>query len=394
MGFDSRKSKWVAAVALILALTAGVGGYYLWTRNRVSTDDAMVDGRIFIITPRVSGYIKRINVHDNQFVKRSDVLLELDPIPYEVALARAKATLAQNQATLASLQLGVPLQLSQTVEHVRGAKARLESLRKTLDQLLDEERAADQNVMELESQYHLSELELGRQKALKSTGAVAQQALDKAMSAYESKLAQLRGARARLAAIRKQRASQESEIRSREADIALAKTGKKQAEIKAKETEAQLARVALAKAQVKQAELDLSYTTIRSPTDGYVTRKTIEAGRFVTSGQQLFTVVPLNPPDIWITANFKETDLTYVHPGQPVEISVDTYPDVILKGKVDSLMAGTGAVFSLFPPENATGNFVKVVQRIPVKITLDDTDKKVLPTLRIGMSVVATIFIR
>lgn len=394
MGFQLRKSKWVVVAVLILALTAGAGGYYLWTRNRVSTDDATVDGRIFIITPRVSGYVKRISVHDNQFVKRSDVLLELDPIPYEVALARAKATLAQNQATLASLQLGVPLQLSQTVEQVRGAKARLESLRKTLDQLLNEEHASDQNVRELESQYHLSELELGRQKALRSTGAVAQQALDRAMSAYESKLAQFRGARARLEAIRKQRASQESEIRSREADIALAKTGKEQAEIKAKETEAQQARVALAEAEVKQAELDLSYTTIRSPTDGYVTKKTIEAGRFVSSGQQLFTVVPLNPPDIWITANFKETDLTYVHPGLPVEISVDTYPDLMLKGKVDSLMAGTGAVFSLFPPENATGNFVKVVQRIPVKITLDDADKKALPTLRIGMSVVATIFIR
>jgi len=214
------------------------------------------------------------------------------------------------------------------------------------------------------------------------------------VSAHESKHAQLRAAKARLEAVRKQRASQEAEIRSREADIALAKTGNEQAEIKAKETDAQMAKVALAEAQVKEAELNLSYTTIRAPADGYVTRKKIEAGQFVSAGQELFTVVPTRPPNIWITANFKETDLTHVHPGQPVEISVDMYPGLKIKGKVDSLMAGTGAAFSLFPPENATGNFVKVVQRIPVKITLDDTDKKALPPLRVGMSVVPTIFIR
>ncbi len=391
---DSGKRKWIAVAAVTLLLAAGAGGYYLWTRDRVSTDDAVVDGHIFTITPRVSGYVTQVYVDDNQFVKRSAPLLQLDPTPYKVALAQAKAALAQNRATLASLKLGVPLQLSQTVEQVRGAKARLESLRKTLDQLLQEEHAAAQNVRELKAQYHLSTLELERQKVLRKTGAVAQQALDDAVSAHESKQAQLRAAKARLEAVRKQRASQEAEIRSREADIALAQTGKEQAQIKAKETDAQRAKVALAEAQVKEAELNLSYTTIRAPADGYVTRKRIEAGQFVSAGQELFTVVPTRPPGIWITANFKETDLTHVHPGQPVEISVDMYPGLTIKGKVDSLMAGTGAAFSLFPPENATGNFVKVVQRIPVKITLDDTDNNALPPLRIGMSVVPTILIR
>jgi membrane fusion protein, multidrug efflux system len=394
MALDWKKYKFVAVVAVTLLVVTGAVGYYLLTRNQVSTDDAAVDGHIFTITPRVSGYVTQVFVDDNQFVKRGDPLLELDPVPYEVALAQAKATLAQNRATLTSLQLGVPLQLSQTVEQVRGAEARLESLGKTLDQLLQEEHAADQNVKQLQAQYHLATLELERQKALLKSGAVSQQALDNAVSAYDAMQAQLRAAKAKLGAVKEQRASQESEIRSREADVALAATGKEQAEIKARETDAQQAKVALAQAQVKEAELNLSYTTIRSPTNGYVTRKKIEAGQFVSSGQQLFAMVPLDRRDIWITANFKETELTDVRPGQRVDISVDTFPGITLKGKVDSVMAGTGAAFSLFPPENATGNFVKVVQRVPVKITLDEPDGKALPQLRIGMSVIPTIYVR
>ncbi len=394
MEMNSKRYKLTAVITAVLVIAGGALMYYLYTLDRVSTDDAVVDGHIFAITPRVSGYVTRVYVDDNQHVKQSDPLLELDPTPYEVALAQAKAALAQSRATLTSLQLGVPLQLAQTVEQVRGAEARLESLRKTLDQLQQQEHAASQNVRELEAQHHLSMLELERQKALRKSGAVSQQALDNALSGQESKLAQLRGARARLEAIKKQRASQESEIRSREADIALAKTGKEQAEIKARETDAQRARVALAEAQVKEAELNLSYTTVRAPAEGYVTKKMIEPGHFVSPGQQLLAVVSLTPPNVWVTANFKETELTHVHPGQPVEISVDMYPGLVIKGTVDSVMAGTGAAFSLFPPENATGNFVKVVQRIPVKITLDKTDEKALPTLRIGMSVIPTVFIR
>ena len=185
-----------------------------------------------------------------------------------------------------------------------------------------------------------------------------------------SDLAQLYGAQASTAAVRKQLAAQEADIQLREANIALAAQGKQQAEIKELQTKAQDAAVKLAEAKVKEAELNLGYTKIVSPTDGYVTVKKIQPGQFVSSGQELFAVVPLLPPDIWVTANFKETELTDVRPGQPVKMAIDTYPGVTLKGKVESIMAGSGAVFSLFPPENATGNFVKVVQRIPVRITL------------------------
>jgi membrane fusion protein, multidrug efflux system len=387
------KSKKVltSAIAVTLLVCTGVG-YYFWTRGEVSTDDAYVDGHIFVITPRVSGYLTRVYVRDNQRVKQGDPLVALDPTPYEVALAESEANLAQSKATLVSLELGVPLQLTQTTEQVRGAEAELRSLQKTLDQLKQDENAASRNVEQLQAQYKLAKLELERNTSLKNSGAVAQQALDNSQTAYQSARAQLQGAQAKLESVKKQREAQEADIQLRQANIALAATGKEQAEIKVRQTEAQKAVVDLAKERVKEARLNLGYTRIVSPADGYVTQKKIRPGQFVSPGQNLFAVVPLNPPDIWITANFKETELTDVRAGQPVEIRVDAYPHVLVKGVVNSIMAGTGAVFSLFPPENATGNFVKVVQRIPVKITINENDRRNLPTLRNGMSVVPTIY--
>ena len=391
MNFNLKKYKLAAAgVAIILLITGGVG-FYWWFSGHVSTDDAYVDGNSFIITPRIAGYVTKLLITDNELVKKGQPLVILDPTDYEVAVAQAKANLADSRSTLTSLELGVPLQLTQTNEQVRGAKAELNSLHETLDQLKNQEEAAAQNVRRLEAQLHLADLDLQRQKALRQSGAVPQQTLDNAATNEESVLAQLRNARATLEAAKKQRSAQESDIELRQANIALAATGKQQAEIKQRETDAQKAKVELAKAQLKQAELNLTYTAITAPVDGYITNRKLEVGQFVSPGQQLFSVVPLDPDNTWITANYKETELTNVRPGQPVKIEIDTYPGLTMKGTVNSIMAGTGAVFSLFPPENATGNFVKVVQRIPVKITIDKQDWKSLPTLRMGMSVVPTI---
>ncbi len=392
MKLDIRSKKFIIVIVVVVLVATGGVGYYFWTRGEVSTDDAFVDGHIFIITPRISGYITKIQVDDNEFVRAGQPLVVLDSIPYEVALAQAKANLAQSQSTLTSLELGVPLQLSQTEDQVRAAKAELTSLQRTVDQLRKDVDAAAQDVTRLQAQYHLAELDLERNTALRKSGAVSQQALDTSQTNYKAAKAQLEGAKSKLESAKKQLAAQEADIQQREANIELAATGKEQAEIKARQTEAQKATVDLNKEQVKQAELNLSYTTIVSPTDGYVTQKKIEAGQYISPGQQLFAVVPMKPPDIWVTANYKETQLTDVRPGQAVDIEVDTYPGLHVKGKVDSIMAGTGAVFSLFPPENATGNYVKVVQRIPVKITIDEQDWKSLPALRVGMSVVPTIF--
>ncbi|MGC8659882.1 MAG: HlyD family secretion protein [Desulfomonilaceae bacterium] len=392
MKLFTNKYKTIFIIMLVLIIIVSFA-YWLWARNRVSTDDAYVDGHVFVITPRISGYVSQVQIDDNQFVKKDQPLVSLDSTDYEVALAQAEAQLSDSRATLASLELGVPLQLAQTAEQVRGAKAELQSLRETLEQIQRDEDAAAQEVNRLQAQYHLAELDFKRKTILRKGEAISQQTMDEAETNYKSVLAQLRNAQAKLESVKKQKASQASNIELKQSHIALAKTGSKEAEIKSRQVEAQKSKVRLAETQVRQAKLNLSYTKILSPVDGYVTQKNIEPSQFVTPGQRLLEIVPLQPPNVWITANFKETQLTDVRPGQSVSIEVDTYPGVVIRGKVDSIMTGTGSVFSLLPPENATGNFVKVVQRIPVKITIDEPNVSAIPVLRLGMSVIPTIYV-
>lgn len=396
MDAESRKNnnhkKTLVLIVILLIVASGLG-YYWWSRGRVTTDDAYVDGHLFSITPRIPGYVTNVSVTDNQKVKKGEPLLSLDKTEYEVALAEARANLAEAESTLTSLELGVPLEVSQTAQRVRGAQSQLESLRKTLDKTLKDEEAAFQDLRRAEAVYDLSMIDLRRTKELARTKVVPDSRLDEAETTVRSNDAQVGAARAKLESVRKQRASLEAEIDGLKANVALAATGEDVAVIKARQVEAQKAKVQLARSRLKQAELDLSYTTVASPADGYVTRKRVEPGLMVSKGQPLMAVVPLSLEELWITANYKETQLTRVHPGQEVMIKVDTFPDLELRGKVDSIMAGTGSVFSLFPPENATGNFVKVVQRIPVKITLDLKGQQAPPPLRIGMSVIPTILV-
>jgi membrane fusion protein (multidrug efflux system) len=396
MDAESRKNnnhkKTLVLIVILLIVASGLG-YYWWSRGRVTTDDAYVDGHIFSITPRIAGYITKVFVTDNEKVQKGAPLLSLDTTEYEVALAEAMASLAEAESTLTSLELGVPLEMSQTAQRVRGAQSQLESLRKILDKALKDEEAAFQDLRRAEAVYDLSMIDLRRTKELARTKVVPDSRLDEAETTARSNDAQVGAARAKLESVRKQRASVEAEIDGLKANVALAATGEDVAVIKARQVEAQKAKVQLARSRLKQAELDLTYTTVASPADGYVTRKRVEPGLMVSKGQPLMAVVPLSLEELWITANYKETQLTRVHPGQEVMIKVDTFPDFELRGKVDSIMAGTGSVFSLFPPENATGNFVKVVQRIPVKITLDLKGQQAPPSLRIGMSVIPTILV-
>jgi len=389
---NNNRKKGVVLIVLLILIAAAFG-YYLWSRARLTTDDAHVDGHIFTIMPRISGYVNQVYVKDNQKVKKGEPLVALDRVEYEVALAEAKAGLAEAEATLTSLELGVPLEVNQTGYRVQGAQAQLESLRKTLERIKKEGDVAAQELKRAKAQHELALLELRRIKGLRKTRVVSQSSLDAAQIGAQSSEAQVGAARAKLEAVKKQRASLESEMKGLESNVSLAATGQDLAQIKVRQVEAQKAKVTLEKAKVRQAELDLSYTTIVSPTDGCVTRKRVEPGLMVAKGQPLIAVVPLDSEALWVTANYKETQLTHIKPGQEVIIRVDTYPGVEIKGRVDSIMAGTGSVFSLFPPENATGNFVKVVQRIPVKITFDQQENSRLPSLRIGMSVVPTIFI-
>ena len=357
--------------------------------GRVTTDDAFVDGRIYQITPRVDGYIVEDLVEDNQLVDEGQPLMVLDPVGYEVGVAQARADLAAAEAQLASLRKSVPLQVSQTEFQVTGARAQLDSLLRSLDQARMEEAAADQMVLQAEAGLKNAELNFNRLSSLRQDGIIAQSVFDEAQSVLDSSRAQVGAARDRARAAERAAASLSENAGRLRANIGLAQTGHEVASIKDLEVAAQEARVELARQKVRKAELDLGYTRILAPARGHVTKKKIQAGQLVAAGQPVMALVPLNADQLWVTANFKETQLEKVRPGQRVTLVVDTFSSREFTGRVESVMAGTGAVFSLFPPENAMGNYVKVVQRIPVKIVLDPVNAT--EPLRLGMSVVPTI---
>lgn len=337
--------KLMKAVIGILVVAAVGGGYAYWQRGEVSTDDAALEGRAVVIMPKVQGYVKALNMQDNQEVKAGDVLLEIDPTDYLIRRDRAQAALAAARAAASAAENTLQTTAVSAVSNVDSAAAQIAAA-----QAVWEKSAADRQRME----------------QLFRSGACSRQQLDQASSAEQ----------ADRAALEKMRANY------RAADTVGSVVGT------AKSSSAQLlAQVRQAEAELAQAEADLANTKIIAPVDGRITKRSVEAGSFVQAGQQLSSLVS---HELWVTANFKETQLEKMRPGQAVDIAVDAYPDVKLRGHVESFQAGTGARFSLFPAENATGNFVKVVQRVPVKIVLDE-----LPDSSIhigpGMSVVPTV---
>ncbi|GAB6039036.1 HlyD family secretion protein [Fundidesulfovibrio butyratiphilus] len=389
-GADAGKRRiLLGGAALFFVLLAG---YWFYTHGKVETDDAFVDGHSHTITPRVAGYVTNVAVEDNQQVKKGDLLVELDPTDLTVALAQARADLASAQAQLAALELGVPLEVSQTSSRVDSAQAQLESQLRSLEQVRKQEDAAREDVVRAKAQFDQAELDLARYKALGAKSVIAQSDLDNARTRQKTARADAQAAKAKLAGLGHQREAVLAEVDRLKAEIRLARTGMDNAVIKEKQAQAQRALVTLAEQRVRQAELNLSYTRILAPADGRVTKRRVEAGLMAAAGQPLMAVVPLDPGELWITANYKETQLHGVKPGQRAEVRVDAYPGRTFTGRVDSIMAGTGAAFSLFPPENATGNYVKVVQRVPVKIVLDPGQD--IPELRLGMSAIPVIFTR
>jgi membrane fusion protein (multidrug efflux system) len=334
------KLKLFVGVAVLIVLVAIIFYYLRCVAPYESTDDAFIDGYVTLISPRVPGQVARLAVTDNQEVKAGDVLVEIDPRDYETSLSQAKADLAaaSSQANQSRAQVKVSeAKVAQAQAAVTAAEA-------------EAQRAND---------------DLKRYENVESR-AVSKSAIDLAQ-------AQARSADADLVAAYSQTNAAEAEVVLSEAGVETATAAVQQAE-----------------AKLQQAELNLSYTKIIAPMDGRVTARTVQLGHNVQPGQALLA---LAPKDVWVTANFKETQLTYMKPGQPVELRMDAYPNLKFKGKVDSLQAGTGARFSLLPPENAVGNYIKVVQRVPVKIIFDEE----LPTnldIAPGMSVVPTVKIK
>ena len=346
-GTDGRSRNAPAKILLLLVglIAAGVAfGYWYLTRDRVTTDDAYTDGRAVMIASRVAGMVVALSVTDNQRVHAGDVLLRLDPSPFQAARDQAAASQSVAQAQLANAQA-----TSQTVRVTEPAR-------------LDMARA---RLAAAHAEQVKAQADAGRQRALPKE-ATARQEVDNAEFL-------LRTANAQVA---------QAEAAVREADVLRESIA--QAEARVRELEAQ---VALAAAQLDQAALNLDWTKVTAPRDGWVTKRNVEVGNYVSAGQALMSLVT---PEVWVTANFKEDQLDRIRTGQKVELTVDAYPDLKLSGHVDSVQFGSGQRFSVFPAENATGNFVKIVQRVPVKIVIDSGMDPERP-LPLGLSVVPTV---
>jgi membrane fusion protein (multidrug efflux system) len=324
------------AAALLVGLAAL--WYFESSTGRESTDSAFIDGHRIALAAQVSGRVGDVLVDDNQLVRAGEVVLRIDPADYQVKLDQAEAAKAQAESALAH------------------ARAQLPVIEATARQAAVQVKVAEANA-------HKTADDLHRYREL-SENAVSRLVLDAAATQETVSSAQVDAAREGAAAAAGQIALGETAITAAEATVRAAT------------------------AQVAQARLALSYCELKAPVSGYVTRKSVERGNFIQMGQPVLNLVT---EDLYVTANFKETQLTHLSPGQPVDIAVDTFPGLTFKGRVDSRMAGTGSAFALLPPENATGNFVKVVQRVPVKIVFDREEISRLPKLALGLSVIATV---
>jgi membrane fusion protein (multidrug efflux system) len=375
--------------AAALAVIAGGVIFWRYLSSFESTDDAQVDVHLYPVSARISGYVIRVNVEDNEFVEKGKVLVEVDPKDYEVAVDHARADLENALAMARSLNITVPItsvstasQIKFTASDVEGARAGVGAAEKQLS-------AAQAQVLQAEANDVNAQDDLVRYKQLVDKKEVAYQVYDRALAAAKASTATVAAARATEAAAQQAVAQAKSRLVEAEANHESAKTGPQQVSSTRDRALAAQADVLQKRAAMEQAELNLQYTKIVAPVSGEV-NKTVVVGLNVTPGQQLLTVVPLK--DVWITANFKETQLRHMKVGQKAEIHVDSSGRT-LQGHVDSIAGATGPLFSLLPPENATGNYVKIVQRIPVKIVLEPGENKDLQ-LRPGMNVVPDVYLQ
>jgi membrane fusion protein (multidrug efflux system) len=338
-----KRPRLLIAISIIAALLI-IGGIILWLilRQFVSTDDAYIDGHVTQISTRVSAPVLKLHVDDNQFVHAGDLLIELDPTDFQVALEQAKAQVVSSQGKLAQ------------------AQAQIETAKAAVTQAQAEADAA-------QVQFENTDRDLKRYESVDERARSKQQ-LDNALTAQKNAQAQLEQAKAR-------KISADANVTSAKASVKAA-----QGELETSE------------ANQKRAEVNLSYCKIISPIEGRVTQRTVDVGNYVSPGQALFMLVD---PNVWVTANFKETQLAHMKPGQPVTIKVDAFSGIKFHGHVDSIQAGSGSRFSVLPAENATGNFVKIVQRVPVKIIFDhDANTNDAPLLSPGLSVEPRVKVR
>ena len=383
----ARRIKIGAFIVLVLAVAAIIY-WWVFMRNYVTTDDAYARADSAMVSARVPGTILKVLVDNDFAVQTGQPLIELDPADYKVAVDRAKAALDEDEAELKAAEIMVPPVNIQTSSQVDAAEAALKAAQDTesqtrhnLEQLRNSRAAAAADFVQAERDYK-------RFETLSASGAGTQRQSEQAQTAYDKAKAQLRAVDAQIAALESALSAATQQVSRARAQLQSAMSERANVDVQLRKVETLKAKRDKSMADLEAARLNLSYCDIAAPIDGYIAQKNIQVGDRVQPGQAMMAVVPLNK--IYIEANFKETQLTDVRLGQPAAISADIYPGYAYKGKVAGIRAGTGAAFSLIPPENATGNWIKVVQRIPVRIELDQPPPQDRP-LRVGASLDVTI---
>lgn len=382
----SWKARKMILIVLIVAAVV-VAGILLFRYFAMyeSTDDAEIDGYIYPVSSRVPGYVVRVTVDENQYVQAGTVLAQLDPKDYQVAVANAKATYANLGAASEAARINVPLTSVNTSSALSTAQADLQNADAGVAAAQGQFEAQQAALLQAEANDLKAQDDVNRYKPLAEKDEVAQQIYTQAVDTQKASAAAVGAAKASAAAAEQNVSAARAKVAQAQAEVHYAETRPQQISVQRSRAEAAQAQREQAEASLQQAQLNLQYTTVVAPVSGIVGQRSVQPGQNVSPGQQMMTIVPLDSDNIWVTADFKETQLTYMRPGQPVKISVDTY-DRSYEGHVLNIGGATGARYSLLPPENATGNYVKVVQRIPVKIVFEKgQDPQHL--LRPGMSV-------
>jgi membrane fusion protein (multidrug efflux system) len=369
-----------------LALATGAW-WYRGSLHYESTDDAFIQADVVAIGPKVASTVAAVRVVDNQSVRAGQLLVELDPRDFEAKLAQARANLEAAEAQQRAATINVRVIGTTADAGVQQAEAGVQTAARQVDGARSRLEQARAHVAAAEAEATRAAADAQRYEALLQDGGVSRQQRDNAVAASRTAAADLEAARQAQQAASDGLRQATAQLGEAQARLASAKAAPQQVAYSRAQAEQAAGQVAQLQAAVRQAELELSYTKLYAPVAGRITRKSVEPGGYVQVGQALLSIVPQH---VWVIANFKETQLARMRPGQPVQITVDAYPDRTFTGHVDSIQAGSGAAFSLLPPENATGNYVKVVQRVPVKILLDDPPDPA-HVLGPGMSVVPRV---
>ena len=392
-----QRKPWLRTALRVVLVAGLIGAALFWWHSRKfeDTDDAQVDGHINSISARVGGHVLKVHVENGQFVKAGTLLVEIDDRDYQVAVEHARADYMDAVATSQAMQFNVPISQVGSSSQIQSARADVLNAEAGISAAARQVEEAEARRVQAEANARTANLDQERYGALASKKEISQQQYDQVIAAATSANATVTAATATVHSAQEGVKQAKARLAQAQAALSNAQVSPKQISATQARARADEAKAAKLKASLDQANLNLGYTRVVAPLDGVVGNRSVQVGQNVQAGQEMLSIVPLK--DIWVTANFKETQLERMRPGQSVEIKVDALGGDTYRGTVTSIGGATGSRFSLLPPENATGNFVKVVQRVPVRIDFDDRIKSDFnqdSRLRPGLSVVPSVRVR